>query len=162
VIDVDFIDRFLMEHLRRKASEDDFHTYEVGEYYPHMLGYCPLHSWFEYKLGPAITDRGVQFVNLGYALHELVLSAYREMGYRVEVPFEYRVSPDVVVRGRADAVGLGHVVEVKTVSQFYRTKELPYKNHVMQVNFYMHVFRMPRGLLHYIDRRDLSRMYFEL
>ena len=160
-IDTDFIDSFVLDYLRRRASEDDFHTYQVGEYYPHMLGYCPLKAWFEYKLGPHITDRGVQFVNLGYVLHDLVLSAYREMGYQVEVPFEYRVNRDIVVRGRADAVGLGHVIEVKTVSQLRRAS-LPYPNHVAQLNFYLGVFRYNRGLLHYIDRRDLSRFYHEV
>lgn len=149
-----FYERF----LERKATEDTFHTYKVGEYYPHLIGSCPLKAYYMYTEGPAIGYRGVRFVNAGIIYHDFVLQAYREMGYEVEVPFSLRIAPDIVVKGRVDALGFGHVVEVKTTR---RLPDEPYENHKLQVTLYMRALGVKRALFHYITRNDFTSRFFD-
>ena len=157
-MDTRFLESFFKRFLERRASSDTFHSYKVGEYYPHLIGSCPLKAYFMYTEGPSIGSRGVRYVNAGIIYHDFILEAYREMGYEVEVPFALSVGDGIVVRGRADALGFGHVVEVKTVS---RLPAEPYENHKMQVTLYMKAFGVKEAVFHYVNRNDLTSRFFE-
>jgi len=152
VADLKFIRSFFDNYLVRRATEDNFHKYEIGEYYPHLVGVCPLKAYYTYKIGPYISDRGVRFVNAGIIYHEFILEGYRQMGYKIEVPFEYHLTPNVRVRGRVDALGFGHIVEVKTVS---RLPSEPYFNHLLQVSIYAKALGVDEVVFHYILRNDM-------
>jgi len=154
-----YIEHILDDYLRRLVSEDPFHTYEIGEYYPHMLGLCPRKGYYEYVYGPKLSDRGVRYVNLGITLHDFILRGFEERGYQIEVPFEFRVNDEVRIRGRIDGLAVDHILELKTTS--YIPKK-PHKHHVAQVSLYMRAFDRPRAYILYVSRNDLSRRVFEV
>lgn len=154
-----YIGHILDDYLRRLVSEDSFHTYEVGEYYPHMLGLCPRKGYYDYVYGPRLSDRGVRYVNLGITLHDFILRGFAERGYRIEVPFEFRVNDEVRIRGRIDGVSIDHVLELKTTS---RLPKEPYPHHVAQVSLYMRALDRQRAYILYVSRNDLSRRVFEV
>ena len=154
-----YILHILDDYLRRLAEYDPFHTYEIGEYYPHLLGYCPLKVYYIYKYGPKVTKRSMRFTNLGVALHDFILRGFAENGYAVEVPFELVINPEVRIRGRIDALGVDHVLELKTTSNL---PSEPYKNHVRQVTLYMKATGRKRAFILYVTRNDLRRRIFEV
>ena len=156
---VRYVENILDDYLQRLADGDGFHTYRVGEYYPHMLGLCPRKGYYDYVHGPRLTEKGVRFVTLGTALHDFILRGFEERGYRVEVPFEYYVRDDVKIRGRVDGVAVDHVLELKTV---FRFPEEPYPHHVAQVSVYMRAMGKDTAYILYVSRNDLSRRVFEV
>ncbi len=154
-----YIVHVLDDYLRRLVSDDPFHTYEVGEYYPHMLGLCPRKAYYEYVYGPRLSERGVRYVNLGITLHDFILKGFAERGYMVEVPFEFRVNDEVRIRGRIDGLSVDHVLELKTTA--YLPKK-PREHHIAQVSLYMRATGRSRAYLLYVSRNDLSRRVFEV
>ena len=154
-----YIEHVLDDYLESLVKDDSFHTYEIGEYYPHMLGYCPRKSYYEYVYGPRLDGKGVRYVNLGITLHDFILRGFEKRGYQIEVPFEFRITPEVRIRGRIDGLAVDHILELKTTS--YLPKK-PHIGHLAQVSLYMKAFNRPEAYILYVVRNDLSRRVFQV
>lgn len=176
------LDDAIMRHLREDA-DDGFHTYQIGEYYPHAIGYCPLRYYYIYKYAKAnpLPDRAINITSAGRVAHDLVQSALDRLGYQKERPFEMRVADGVRIVGRVDDYWPGgslraddplaqtfadilgtdsippHVIEIKSTN--YLPAE-PYSKHKLQLNLYLYAFDVDFGFFIYVSRRDFSRRIF--
>lgn len=173
----------ITQHLREDA-DDGFHTYEIGEYYPHAIGMCPLRYYYIYKVAKSnpLSDESLNITSAGRVVHDLVQSALRRVGYRLEVPFELRVQDGVRIVGRVDAYWPGgklsdndpvartmisilgtddlppHIIEIK--SSRYRFPSEPYHKHKQQLNLYLRAFNLTHGFFIYVSRSNFSRKIF--
>lgn len=82
-----------------------------------------------------------------------------------ELPFKMDFK-DFIVSGRLDDVVIAKeddkkiIIEVKTVRDVRSAK--PSKNHIMQLQFYMHATGIKDGIILYVDRTTLKTKAFEI
>lgn len=176
------LENAIMQHLREDA-DDGFHTYTIGEYYPHAIGYCPLRYYYIYKYArdAPLPDRAVNMTSAGRIAHDLVQSALDRLGYVKEKQFVLSVSEGVRIVGRVDAYWPGgpfrsgdplasyvsqavgtsdvppHVIEIKSTNFLPRE---PYPKHKQQLNLYLYALGVDFGLFVYVSRRDFARRIF--
>lgn len=99
---------------------------------------------------PELTLKFEPQLVLGDLLHEGLERILEEQGYRreVEVVAEYEVlGTRVTLKGRVDAVGDDAVVEIKTGRS---GQSLPHDHHILQLQVYLNLLGMDRGILVYI------------
>jgi CRISPR/Cas system-associated exonuclease Cas4 (RecB family) len=179
------LEHAIMQHLREDA-DDGFHTYEVGEYYPHAIGYCPLRYYYIYKYAKESTlpDRAINITSAGRIAHDLVQSSLRRLGYELEKPFSIDLDDGIRIVGRVDAYWPGgaftsrssdplaeavsslfrekeippHVVEIKSVRRYFPRE--PYDKHKEQLNIYLNALNVDFGIFIYVSRDDFTRRLF--
>ncbi len=110
---------------------------------------------------------------LGNLLHEFILQVFKNEKnansikfLESELPFKL-VQKDFLVSGRLDDVVVAKeddkkmIIEVKTVRDVRSTRK-PNKNHIMQLQFYMHATGIHNGVILYIDRTNMKTKAFEV
>ncbi len=171
-------------HLREDV-DDGFHVYEVGRYYPHTIGFCPLRYYYVYRYAGTVdlSDEDVNVTAAGRIVHDILQAPLRRLGYELEKEVSFEVSPGITILGRVDAYWPGgrlrgsdrlisefvrvlgsrdlppHVIEIKSV----RSKSLPYRpyeKHVFQLNTYLGMTGADFGVLVYVSRSNFARRYF--
>lgn len=164
-MDPDMVAKRIEEAVVEYMSEDDddFHEFNVGEYYPHTIGKCPLRYYHVYRMGekPKLTGRSLNYVTVGKIAHTIIQGALSRLGYEIEKEFELRID-DFVIKGRADAVYMGlptHVIEIKTTRDFPQDI---YPDHRYQAHIYMKAFSAEYAVFIYVRRDDFSRRYYYL
>ncbi|MGC8773503.1 MAG: CRISPR-associated protein Cas4 [Conexivisphaera sp.] len=155
------------ELLELGLSGHEGWTPPPGVYYPSRLGYCLRRLYYERTLGPRASPPEARILGAaGRAVHgalEEALSAAPGMGIvvEVEVPATLRLG-DIVLSGRADALleypeGRRVVVELKTTSM---VPNEPFREHRLQLHFYMRALGAREGVLVYVSRTSGARRYF--
>lgn len=163
---IDF-NRMIDNYIRREHRPKG-----VGRYYPSEIGICLRKVWYTYKFPMETQPDLLKVFEVGNILHDFVVQVLRSEKnpdvelLRTEFPFRQDID-DFVVSGRIDNIilvkmsGEEWLVEVKSTADVTRVEEASPHN-IVQLQLYMHSTGVHRGLLLYIDKRNLQSKIFEV
>jgi len=146
---VNFIMRRIDEAIKAFHEEN---RKELGEkiHITEACG-CLRFAYFRRKLGEK--DDNIQYLFMGTAIHDAIL---KYIGEETEI----HVENDILI-GYADAIvnynGERLVIELKTVK---RLPQKPYKSHVEQLNAYLNLLGIEKGVIIYFERGSGNKAVF--
>jgi CRISPR/Cas system-associated exonuclease Cas4 (RecB family) len=162
MIDFDkLIEAYLFREQKAKTS---------GRYYPSEVGQCLRKVWFSYKQPKPIEPNVAKIFEAGNMMHGFVVDVIRSEK-NPEIELLETESPltaeygDFIVSGRIDDIILikqnneKFIVEVKSCKDVEKIWE-PSRQYIMQLQFYMHVTGIHRGMLLYVEKNTLKSKSF--
>lgn len=164
---IDF-NKLIETHLKRERKRK-----EIGKYYPSEIGNCIRRAWYSYKHPMEIEPARLKVFEIGNILHEFIMEVLKSEKnvdsikfLDAELPFELK-QKDFIISGRLDDIVIvkenkeKFIIEVKTVRDVRKAGK-PNKNHVMQLQFYMHATGIHNGIILYVDKTNLKTKAFEI
>lgn len=126
-------------------ERDYFYVTEVGK--------CPRQIFYAVKgfPRPPLDGQTARKLAVGEDAHRRIVQALYGLG--LVVAAEVPIPPGSIFHGRADAIvslaGKNYVVEIKTVHpyNFDQMAIAPRRDHYLQLQLYLHYFRIPQGLI---------------
>ena len=157
----EIIDKFYLD------SEKDKKDKEQKSFYISEAGKCPRQIFFKFKNAPK-KEFEAHFLRLfdhGDHMHQLIMKSLLSTRDIHVVASEVNIPPQELVRGRADAVlsdGKNlYVLDIKSMnSMVFRTLSEPKPENVNQLQLYLHYFRIPKGILLYVNKDSLDLKEF--
>ncbi|MEM4703410.1 MAG: CRISPR-associated protein Cas4 [Candidatus Pacearchaeota archaeon] len=140
---------------------------EKVAFYVSDTGKCPRAIWFSLKNYPKrpVEARVLRIFEHGDYTHMRIMGALFSLGLVKAV--EISIPENEFIHGRADAIltlnNEPHVLEIKSInSTKFKNKE-PEKDHVFQIQLYMHFFKLRKGILIYEnkDNQELKEYLIE-
>ncbi|MBI2547029.1 MAG: Dna2/Cas4 domain-containing protein [Candidatus Aenigmarchaeota archaeon] len=164
---IDF-DKLIETHLKRERKQK-----QIGRYYPSEIGGCIRKVWYSYKYPLEIEPDKLKIFEIGNILHEFIMQVFKNEKnadsisfLESELPFKME-KKDFVISGRLDDIivlkedGRKIIIEVKSIRDVNSASK-PNKNHVMQLQFYMHATGIKDGVILYVDKNNLKTRAFEI
>jgi len=157
----ELIDKFYSD---RQKDRDQTHFYITD------AGRCPRAIFFKFKNAPreAIDARVLRMFEHGDYIHQLIMKALLSVRAVHVVASEVNIPPQELISGRADAIVSDgkelHVVDIKSMnSMIFRNLIEPKEENVDQIQLYMHYFKVPKGILLYVnkDNQDLKEFIID-
>jgi len=137
----------------REYQEDRSNTIHVTD-----LTGCIRRSYYIKKHGFPLDEKRSFWLLFGAVVHDMLTPVIAEFlnGVReVRTVYEYK---GVEIQATADVLADDVVVELKTCNKIpYQ----PYQSHIEQINAYMHIFDVPKGMIVYISRTQLDVRIFD-
>ncbi len=142
----------------------------IGRYWPSEAGGCIRKNWFTFKIIKEVDKSTSRIFEAGNRIHDFIADVIQsEKNKHVqlvdrELPIKIK-QKDYVISGRIDDLimvlmdGKKYLVEVKSV------KFLPNearKEHMMQLQLYMHALEVHSGIMLYIKKDDLQTTQFSV
>lgn len=152
----ELIDKFYIDRQNGRDQE---------RFYITDAGKCPRLIFFKFKKAPK-KDMEANILRMfehGDYIHQLIMKAL--MGARDVhvVGSEINIPPQEIISGRADAILSDgkdlYVLDIKSMnSMLFRNLEEPKEENVNQIQLYLHYFKIPKGILLYVnkDTQDLK------
>ena len=164
MIDFDaMVDNFLeREQWQKKA----------GRYYPSEIGTCIRKLWYSYKHPVTISGEARKIFHMGDMIHRFAADVMRsDKNPDIEL-LEEELSiklnmENFIISGRIDDILLVKqknekvLVEVKSCKSVDALKK-PGDQHVIQLQFYMHVSKINKGIVLYLEKNTLKSRVFEV
>ena len=119
---------------------------------------CLRRSYYTKKLGFPLNEKIAFWLLFGAVIHELltpVIAKYLNGEREVQTTYKYQ---GIEIQATADVLADDVVVELKTCNKLPYS---PYKSHLEQINAYIHIFDVPKGLIVYISRTQLEVRIFD-
>ena len=155
----EIIDKFYLDKEKYKKEQTSFYISEAGK--------CPRQVFFKFKNAPK-KDLEAAFLRLfdhGENMHKLIMKPLLSTRDIHVVASEIDIPPQEIVRGRADAVLSDgkelFVLDIKSMnSMVFRNLQQPKEENVLQLQLYLHFFKIPKGILLYVDKDRLELKEF--
>lgn len=155
----EIIDKFYLDKEKYKKDQTSFHVSEAGR--------CPRQIFFKFKNAPR-KEFEASFLRLfdhGEHMHRLIMRPLLSTRDIHVVASEVDIPPQEIVSGRADAVLSDgkelYVLDIKSMNSIvFRTLMGPKEENVLQLQLYLHFFKIPKGLLLYVDKDRLGLKEF--
>ena len=155
----EIIDKFYLDKEKLRETQTNFYISEAGK--------CPRQIFLRFKNAPK-EDLEASFLRLfdhGEHMHRLIMKPLLSTRDIHVVASEVDIPPQEIVRGRADAVLSDgkemFVLDIKSMnSMVFRKLEEPKEENVMQIQLYLHFFKIPKGMLLYVDKDRLELKEF--
>ena len=152
----DIIDQFFL---------DKEHDREQQHFYITDAGKCERAIFFKFKNVPRekMTADVLRMLDHGDYVQMHILNCLFSLG--IVRSSEIKIPPQEIISGRADAIitlnNELYVVDFKSMNS-YKFKGLaePLEDNVNQIQLYMHYFKIPRGILLYVDKNTLALKEF--
>ncbi|MEM5802412.1 MAG: PD-(D/E)XK nuclease family protein [Candidatus Aenigmatarchaeota archaeon] len=129
--------------------------------------------WYSYKHPLEIDPNRLKVFEIGDILHKFMMEVFKSEKnintikfLETEIPFKMNFE-NFVISGRLDDVVIAKendkkiIIEIKTVKDV-RNAVKPNKNHIMQLQLYMHATGIHDGVILYVDRTNLKTKAFEI
>lgn len=152
----ELIDRF---YLDRETDREQHHFYITD------AGKCPRAIFFKFKNVPRekMSPEVLRMFDHGDYIQMQILSTLFSLG--IVRASEVKIPPHELVSGRADAIvtlnNEIYVVDFKSMNSLvFRNLEAPKEENVNQIQLYLHFFKIPRGILLYINKDTLELKEF--
>ena len=176
---IDAIDDHLLEtrkeedkkhRPKQRHSVSSFSSIVDGEY----CGSCLRNQFYEWIGSPPtnLEAKSLYAINHGNIIHDWLYSIWKEAGYGIQTEHELEFVHEVEglrypVKGRPDARVTDDtfttLVDIKTVNPAtFRYKDLPKKEHVMQLSYYKRFVNADSYVLLYFSRADYNRRVYTL
>jgi len=159
----DIIDNYLKRELRAK---------ETGRYFPSEAGNCLRKSWYSYKIPRETPKSIIKVFKVGMMLHDfisevLISGVSKEVKLiSTELPFKLEFD-GLLISGRIDDIVHAKIEDKDILIEVKSTGDLGYvhdaqEGHIMQLQLYMHAFKILDGIILYVDKRNLKSRGFEV
>jgi CRISPR/Cas system-associated exonuclease Cas4 (RecB family) len=146
----ELIDKFYLEKEKDKEQQ---------HFYISDAGKCPRAIFFKFKNVPReeIKANILRLFDHGDHIHQLIMKPLLSIRDIHVVAAEVNIPPQELISGRADAiVSCGkelYVLDIKSMnSMLFRKLEYPKEENVDQVQLYLHYFKIPKGILLYVNK----------
>ena len=152
----ELIDKF---YLDRKKDKEQQHFYITD------AGRCPRAIFFKFKNVPReeIEAKVLRMFDHGDHIHQLIMKPLLSVREIHVVASEVNIPPQELISGRADAIisdGKNlYVLDIKSMnSMIFKNLAEPKEENIDQIQLYLHYFKIPRGILLYVnkDNQDLK------
>jgi len=154
----ELIDKF---YLDRKKDKEQQHFY-ISE-----AGKCPRQVFFKFKNAPRkeMEPNILRLFDHGDHMHQLIMKPILSTREVRVVSAEVEIPPQELVRGRADAVISDgkelYVLDIKSMnSMIFKNLTYPKEENINQIQLYLHYFKIPKGILLYVDKDKLDLKEF--
>jgi CRISPR/Cas system-associated exonuclease Cas4 (RecB family) len=152
----DLIDQFFL---------DKEHDREQDHFYITDAGKCERAIFFKFKrvAREKMTAEVLRMLDHGDYVQMHILNSLFSLG--VVRAAEIRIPPQEIISGRADAIvtlnNELYVVDFKSMNGYkFQGLEAPPQDNINQIQLYMHFFRIPKGILLYVDKNTLALKEF--
>lgn len=146
----EIIDNF---YLDRQRDKEQNHIYITD------AGRCPRQVFFKFKNAPRkkIEANILRLFDHGDSIHKLIMKPLISTRDIHVVASEINIPPQEIISGRADAVisdgGHLYVLDIKSMnSMIFRGLNEPKEENVNQIQLYLHYFKIPKGILLYVNK----------
>jgi CRISPR/Cas system-associated exonuclease Cas4 (RecB family) len=155
----EIIDKF---YLDRQRDKEQHHFYITD------AGKCSRSIFFKFKNAPRkeMEANILRLFDHGDAIHKLIMKALISTREIHVVASEVVIPPQEIISGRADAILSDgkelFVLDIKSMnSMIFRNLENPKEENVSQVQLYLHYFKIPKGILLYVnkDNQELKEFF---
>lgn len=154
----EIIDKF---YLDRHKDRDQNHFYITD------AGKCPRAVFFKFKNAPR-KEIGANILRLfdhGDHMHKLIMKSLLSTRDVHVVASEVNIPPQELISGRADAIISDgkelYVLDIKSMnSMIFRNLTEAKGENVNQLQLYLHYFKIPKGILLYVDKDRLELKEF--
>ncbi len=155
----EIIDKFYLDKEKYKKEQTSFYISEAGK--------CPRQIFLKFKNAPR-KELEASFLRLfdhGESMHKLIMKPLLSTRDIHVVASEVDIPPQEIVRGRSDAVLSDgkelYVLDIKSMnSMVFRNLNEPKEENVNQLQLYLHYFKIPKGILLYVDKDRLGLKEF--
>ncbi len=154
----EIIDKFYLD-----SNKDRVQT----SFYVSQAGKCPRQVFFKFKNAPKkeLEANILRLFDHGDHMHQLIMKPLLSTRDIHVVASEVDIPPQELVRGRADAIVSDgkdlYVLDIKSMnSMMFQKMTEPKEDNVDQLQFYLHYFRIPKGILLYVDKDKLQLKEF--
>jgi len=152
----ELIDKFYMDRQRDK---------EQHHFYITDAGRCTRATFFKFKNAPRekMDARVLRMFDHGDYMQMQILSTLLSLG--IVRASEVTIPPQELISGRADAIlTLGnelYVVDFKSMnSMIFKNLSSAKEENINQLQLYLHFFKIPKGILLYINKDTLELKEF--
>jgi len=154
----EIIDQF---YLDRQRDREQHHFYITD------AGKCPRQIFFKFKNVPRkeMEANILRLFDHGDHMHKLIMKSLLSTRDVHVVASEVNVPPQELISGRADAIISDgkelYVLDIKSMnSMIFKNLTEPKEENVNQVQLYLHYFKIPKGILLYVDKDKLELKEF--
>lgn len=155
----------MLKELIEKYYQEQRDEREQVKFYISDAGKCPRQIFFKFKKAPKeeMDPRILRIFERGDMIHEKLVRTLRSLGVLecAEIP----VRPNEDISGRADAIvkieGETYLVDFKSINSYaLKNMKEPKEEHVLQVQLYLHFFKLEKGILLYEGKDDSNLVEF--
>jgi len=146
----ELIDKFYSDRQRDRTQE---------HFYISDAGKCGRSIFFKFKKAPRaeMEPRVLRMFDHGDSIHQLIMKPMFSLRGIHVVASEVEIPAKELISGRADAIisdGKNlYVVDIKSMnSMIFRNLEEPKEENLGQLQLYLHFFKVPRGILLYVNK----------
>ncbi|MBM3250921.1 MAG: hypothetical protein FJZ07_01655 [Candidatus Nealsonbacteria bacterium] len=154
----ELIDKYYLDKQKDKEQKS-FYISEAGK--------CARQIFFKFKNAPRreMEANILRLFDHGDSIHKLIMKPLLSTRDIHVVCSEIDIPPQELVRGRADAIisdGRNlYVLDIKSMnSMIFRNLTKPKEENINQIQLYLHYFKIPRGILLYVDKDKLGLKEF--
>ena len=154
----ELIDKYYLDRQKDKA-QTSFYISEAGK--------CPRQIFFKFKNVPRkdLEANILRLFDHGDHMHQLIMKPLLSTRDIHVVCSEIDIPPQQLVRGRADAIISDgkqlYVLDIKSMnSMIFKNLLQPKPENVEQLQLYLHYFKIPKGILLYVDKDKLELKEF--
>lgn len=154
----ELIDQFYLDRQKDKGQQH-FYITDAGK--------CSRAIFFKFKNAPReeMEAKVLRMFDHGDHIHQLIMKPLLSIKEIHIVASEVNIPPQELVSGRADAIISDgkdlYVLDIKSMnSMVFRNLEEPKEENIDQIQLYMHYFKVPRGILLYVDKDRLELKEF--
>lgn len=156
----ELIDKF---YLDRQKDKEQHHFYITD------AGKCPRAVFFKFKNAPRVEMEAniLRMFDHGDHIHQLIMKPLLSIKEVHVVASEVNIPPQELISGRADAIISDgkdlYVLDIKSMnSMIFKNLKQAKEENIDQIQLYLHYFRIPKGLLLYVDKDKLELKEFEI
>ncbi len=154
----EIIDKYYLDRQRNK---------EQRHFYISDAGKCSRAVFFKFKNAPR-KEMGANILRLfdhGDHMHKLIMKSLLSTRDIHVVASEVNIAPQEIISGRADAIISDgkqlYVLDIKSMnSMIFRNLIQAKEENVEQLQLYLHYFKIPKGILLYVDKDKLELKEF--
>lgn len=155
----------MLKELIDKFYLDKEHDRERDHFYVTDAGKCPRLIFFKFKNAPSepMSPDFLRLLDHGDYIQMHIMSNLFSLG--IVRASEVRIPPQEIISGRADAIitldNELYVIDVKGInSSTFKSLAEPKLDNVNQLQLYLHFFKIPRGILLYVNKNTLELKEF--
>lgn len=148
-------------YLDRQRDREQHHFYITD------AGRCPRNIFLKFKNAPReeMEARVLRMFDHGDHIHQLIMKPLLSIRGIHVVTSEVNIPPQELISGRADAIISDgkklYVLDIKSMnSMIFDKLTEPKEENINQMQLYLHYFKIPRGILLYVNKNSLELKEF--
>ena len=149
----------MLKEIIDKFYLDKQQDREQRYFYISDAGRCPRSIFFKFKNAPRKQMKAniLRLFDHGDHIHQLIMKTLLGSRDIHVIGSEINIAPQELIHGRADAIISDgkdlYVLDIKSMnSMIFRNLTAPKQDNVDQLQFYLHYFKIPKGILLYVNK----------